>query len=58
MQEVQRLQLEHVFAGGRSTPSPSDVINVMNNNTTSKFNATDFGDLTGGRVLLHKGAIK
>ena len=40
-----------VFAGGRSTPSPSVDSNVMDYITTATTgNATDFGDLTGGRI--------
>ena len=40
-----------VFAGGRSTPSPIVDSNVMDYITIATTgNATDFGDLTGGRL--------
>jgi len=40
-----------VFAGGRSQPSPSVDSDVMDYITmASTGNATDFGDLTGGRI--------
>ena len=40
-----------VFAGGRSSPSPAVDSNIMDYITTATTgNATDFGDLTGGRV--------